>query len=71
MNRVTINRERCKECGYCIHFCLQKVVLKKGDEINSKGYRVTAVDQIEACIACGICATVCPEMAISIEKDVS
>lgn len=70
VNRVVIDCEKCKECGYCLHFCPQKVVLKKGTDINKKGYCFIVVDQPEQCIACGICATVCPEIAISVEKDI-
>ena len=68
MVQIVINGEKCKECGYWLHFCPRGTVLKKGDSINKKGYRFIVVDQPNACIACGICATVCPEMAISIQE---
>lgn len=70
MNRVTINMEKCKECGYCIRFCPRKIVLKKGKVVNKKGYYFTIVNSISDCIGCGFCATACPEIAIHVEKDV-
>ena len=36
MNRVTVNREMCKECEYCLHFCPKKTILKKSDTVNKK-----------------------------------
>ena len=70
MNQVIINEETCKECGYCIHFCPQQSVLKQGDKVNKKGYRFTVVEDMTGCIACGICATVCPEIAITVKRDI-
>ncbi len=34
------------------------------------GYYAIEAQNMENCIACGICATVCPEGAIMVEKDV-
>ena len=70
MNRVTVNREMCKECEYCLHFCPKNTMLKKSDTENKKGYyAVQAVDMAD-CIACGICATVWPEGGMMVEKNV-
>ena len=67
MVRVIIDGSRCKECEYCLHFCPRGNVLKKGEAVNRKGYRFVVVSQPDECIGCGVCATVCPEMAISIQ----
>ncbi len=69
MNRVDINAEYCKECGYCVNFC-PKNVLKIGEKINKKGYYAPVVDKPDACIGCGICAKVCPDAVIEVYKDV-
>ena len=34
--KITIVKERCKSCGYCIKYC-PKGVLALGSEVNSKG----------------------------------
>ena len=66
MNIVEINFEKCKECGYCIHWCPKKV-LSKGTKPNKSSYFPPVVG--EGCIACGTCARVCPDAAITVYKE--
>lgn len=68
MNRVDINFEYCKECSYCVNFCPTNS-LKIGDKINKRGY-YPPVHNPETCIACGICARVCPDAVLEVYKDV-
>ena len=51
--KVTVNKDRCKECGLCIHHCPRKAI-SKCDVLNANGYYPVQVDD-EACIACGLC----------------
>lgn len=69
MNKVVIDLNKCKECLYCINFC-PKHVLEQGNIINKNGYFPPMVAKQEDCIACAICARVCPDGAISVYKDV-
>jgi len=62
---VTINRERCKGCGYCAAFCPRKV-LAMSTEINSKGYTPAVVKDQEKCAGCGLCEMICPEFGITV-----
>ena len=68
MNKVIIDFNKCKECYYCVTFC-PKSVLKPGNEINKQGYYAPEVANQEVCIACGVCARVCPDCAISVYKE--
>ena len=40
------------------------------DKLNSKGYHPAAITEQEKCIACAMCATMCPDCVIKVEKDV-
>ena len=57
--KVEVNRERCKECGLCIHHCSMDTI-RKSDHLSSSGYYPVQIDD-EKCIACGICYTTCPD----------
>ena len=46
--KVTVNKDRCKECGLCIHHCPRKAI-SKCDVLNANGYYPVQVDD-EACI---------------------
>lgn len=70
MNLVIVDREMCKECEYCITFCPKKTILGKSETLNKMGYYSIKVKDLTDCIGCGICATVCPEAAITVEKNV-
>lgn len=67
MMRVTIDRDRCKDCGYCIHFCPRKAISRAG-KYNKEGYEYMQIDR-EKCIVCGICYTVCPDGVFETEDD--
>ncbi|GHV36884.1 hypothetical protein FACS1894187_12340 [Synergistales bacterium] len=67
MPKVEIASESCKSCGYCVRFC-PKEVLSVGERVNSKGYEYVVPRNIDACVACKMCAVMCPEAAIEIYK---
>ncbi|MBF0228792.1 MAG: ferredoxin family protein [Desulfamplus sp.] len=54
-----INRDWCKGCGICVHFCPKKVL-----EIDSQE-KVVAV-RPEDCICCKLCELRCPDLAIEV-----
>jgi 2-oxoglutarate ferredoxin oxidoreductase subunit delta len=67
MNRLVVDKDRCKACRLCIKTCTRSL-LSLSDEMNSKGYHPVAIKEMEKCVACGLCATMCPEGAISVYK---
>lgn len=57
-----IDKQWCKGCGICIHFCPKSVL-----EFDKNG-KVEAI-RPEDCIACKLCELRCPDLAIQIIKD--
>ena len=64
---ITILKDFCKGCGFCIAYCPKKVY-ELSEEMNKKGYRVPKPVRIEECTECGLCDLYCPDFAIVLEK---
>jgi 2-oxoglutarate ferredoxin oxidoreductase subunit delta len=57
-----INREWCKGCGICVHFCPTNV-LELDEEDKSVAVR------LDDCICCMQCELRCPDLAIEVETE--
>ena len=57
-----IDKEWCKGCGICIHFCPKNVL-----EFDNQGKAEAA--RPEDCIACKLCELRCPDLAIQIIEE--
>jgi 2-oxoglutarate ferredoxin oxidoreductase subunit delta len=64
---ITIVKDFCKGCGFCIATCPKKVY-DLSNEMNKKGYRLPRPTRIEDCTECGLCDMYCPDFAILLEK---
>jgi 2-oxoglutarate ferredoxin oxidoreductase subunit delta len=65
--KVSIDREKCKGCGYCAEFC-PRDVLAMSEDLNMKSYTPAVVTDDQRCLACGLCEVICPEFAINVES---
>lgn len=69
LNRVIIEAEECKGCGFCIHAC-PAGVLEFSKDLNAMGYHY-ATYKGEGCTGCGSCFYTCPETgAITVVRNV-
>lgn len=65
MSYITIDKNRCKACGLCILEC-PKGLIKFGSDTNNLGNNVVTFDDPnKECLGCAMCATRCPDMAIT------
>lgn len=67
MAEVKIDVERCKGCELCTLVC-PKSIIKKGNQINSKGYQYVMITDNDNCVGCGMCALICPDVALEVWK---
>ena len=67
MNHITIDALRCKGCSLCVSAC-PKGILRLSDALSEKGYHPAECTDQDACIACAMCAQMCPDVAIKVEK---
>ena len=68
MVKITIDKERCKECSFCITACPIKDI-KMSSSMNKKGYHYAEIIDETKCTGCGLCFQMCPDLCIEIEKE--
>lgn len=69
MSKVTIDENVCKGCGLCVHACPKGVLILSPDKLNAKGYSPAVVQNAAQCIGCAMCGIMCPDSAITVEKE--
>lgn len=63
--RILIDRELCKQCGFCVIAC-PKGVIALDKKPNKTGFFPAAAQKARACTGCALCAEMCPEIAIEV-----
>jgi 2-oxoglutarate ferredoxin oxidoreductase subunit delta len=54
-----LERQWCKGCGICVHFCPKEVLVLDSE-------KKVAVARPESCICCRLCEYRCPDLAIEV-----
>ena len=65
---ITIDRELCKGCQYCVLSCPQGVI-EIDREFNIGGFFPAKTVNLEQCTGCALCAETCPEIAIEVWRE--
>jgi len=65
---IEINQELCKGCQICLTFCT-KAVIALHSKVNAAGYVPVTFNKDGNCNGCGVCAIVCPEVAIEVYRE--
>lgn len=65
---ITVDRDACKGCRYCILTC-PKGVIAIDSAYNLQGYFPAHVVNPGKCNGCAMCAHMCPEVAIEVWRE--
>ena len=68
MKKVTFLNEVCKGCSLCVGACPQRIIELDESVINEKGYHPAHLTDEAKCVSCALCALMCPDVAIRVEK---
>lgn len=68
MARIIVDDHFCKGCGLCVDACPEGIVALDLDTITAKGYHPARCINRAACTGCTSCATMCPDVAITVER---
>ncbi len=60
LKEIVIDREWCKGCGICVHFCPTNVL-----EMDKKEKAIVA--RPEDCTGCKLCELRCPDLAVEVK----
>ncbi len=64
-SRAAFDEVRCKGCEWCVKACARGNLFLS-DRRNQLGYRPASVRDMDRCTGCGICAQMCPDLAIEV-----
>jgi len=68
VSSIHVDQKWCKGCYICLEVCLKKV-FEKSEEVSEKGFNPVLVANPEKCTACLQCEMLCPDLAITVEKE--
>lgn len=70
MKDVIFNEDLCKSCELCKEACPMHIIEINQVKLNINGYHPAMIreENIRKCISCGFCATMCPDVCITVVK---
>jgi 2-oxoglutarate ferredoxin oxidoreductase subunit delta len=52
-----------------VETCPKKILRLNLEQVNQKGYNPVECTDMALCTACAMCATICPDSVIRVERD--
>jgi 2-oxoglutarate ferredoxin oxidoreductase subunit delta len=68
MPEIKIDETKCKGCSLCVINCPKKCI-EMSDSFGVTGYYPAKFVRPADCIGCGMCAQICPDLAIGVYKE--
>ncbi|MCK9594137.1 MAG: 4Fe-4S binding protein [Candidatus Omnitrophica bacterium] len=68
MRKIIIDAEKCKGCLLCIGACPKGFLVPSG-KLNRRGDVFVECKNEQECLACGLCALICPDCCIEVSKE--
>ena len=68
MAHIEVDENLCKGCEMCVYACPKNIIALDITKINAKGYHPAKLMEAEKCIGCKACATMCPDIAITVYR---
>lgn len=65
---IIIDEVYCHGCEYCVKFCSRGCIELSQDKFTREGYLLPVFVQPDRCNGCGVCAWMCPGLAIEVYK---
>jgi 2-oxoglutarate ferredoxin oxidoreductase subunit delta len=65
---ILIDKELCKGCMYCVDVCPLGLICIE-NKFNRKGFFPASPPLTDQCTGCGMCAQMCPEVAIEVYRE--
>jgi len=66
---LTFDDIACKGCLLCVDACPPKILVLDTSRVNAKGYNPVFCSITGKCTACAICARICPDSVIKVERE--
>ena len=63
---VTLARDMCKACGFCINVCPTDVFVWS-TQVNVQSYFPVDVAHEDHCVGCMLCFQICPDFCLNVE----